>query len=180
MKWLLYVLAAIVGVCVLAVVVLLAIGGGRGEATFVHSIEIARPASVAFRWLREPERVKSWIAWLVEIRSLTPGQDGVGAREVWVMQDRNNSDRPMNIDTEITHLEPDRVLEARLRVPATFTGTVRYELEPLDAGHTRLTYRSAFKYEHWLAKLFEPLISRSARQKLEEDLARLKQQVEAS
>ena len=34
-------------------------------------------------------------------------------------------------------------------------------------------------YEHWLAKLLEPVISRSAQQKLEEDLQRLKQQAEA-
>jgi uncharacterized membrane protein len=180
MKWLLYLFAGIVGLCALAVVVLLLVGGGRGEATLVHSVEIAQPATVVFRWIREPERVRSWLGWMVEIKTLTPGQEGVGAREVWVMEDRNNNNQRMEIATEVTQFEADRVYEASLNVPAAFTGTVRYDLQPLDAGHTRLTYRGDFKYEHWLAKLLEPLISRSAQQKLEEDLRRLKQKAEAS
>ncbi len=60
-----------------------------------------------------------------------------------------------------------------------FTGTVTYELQPLDASRTQLTYRAAFEYDHWLAKLLEPVINRSARQKSVEDLARLKQLAEA-
>jgi hypothetical protein len=56
---------------------------------------------------------------------------------------------------------------------------VTYELQPIDAERTRLHYRSAYKFHHWLARIFEPVISRSAQQKLDEDLARLKQRAEA-
>jgi uncharacterized protein YndB with AHSA1/START domain len=179
MKWLLYVLAGVVGLVGLAVVVLLAIGGGRGEAQFDRSVEIARPASIVFKWITEPVHMKSWVAWLVDVQELTPGTSGVGARQVWVMQDRNNNNQPMNIQSEITRFESERLLEAQLSVPEVFSGTVTYQLEPLATDRTRLTYRAAFKYQHWLAKLMEPLISRSADQKLVEDLARLKQQAEA-
>ena len=95
------------------------------------------------------------------------------------MEDRNNNNQRMDIETEVTRHEPDRLLEARLNGPAAFTGTVTYELQPLDANRTRLVYRGSFQYEHWLAKLLEPIISRSAAQKLEEDLERLRQKAEA-
>ena len=179
MKWLLYILAGVVGLVLLAVVVLLIIGGGRGEAQLVTSVEIARPASIVFKWITEPPRVKSWVGWLVDIQSLTPGKEGVGAREVWVMEDRNNNNQRMDIQSEVTRYEADRLVQARLTVPQGFNGMVTYEIEPLDANRSKLTYRADFKYEHWLAKLMEPVITRSAKQKLEEDLARLKQKAEA-
>jgi len=179
MKWLLYVVAGLVAVVILAVVVLLALGGGRGESSHETSVEIARPARIVFTWISEPDRVKSWVGWLIDIKSLTPGKAAVGARQIWVMEDRNNNNQRMDIETEVTQLETDRLLEARLNVPGAFTGTVTYELQPLDPNRTRLVYRGTFKYEHWLAKLLEPVISRSAQQKLEEDLERLKQKAEA-
>jgi carbon monoxide dehydrogenase subunit G len=86
----------------------------------------------------------------------------------------------MDIATEITRHEPDRLIEARVSAAEGFTGEVRYELESADNKQTRLTYKANYKFQHWLAKLLEPVISRSAQQKLEEDLRRLKQQVEAS
>jgi uncharacterized protein YndB with AHSA1/START domain len=179
MKWVLYIIAALAGIVILAVIALLVIGGGRGEAQLTTSVEIARPAPVVFRWITEPERVKAWVGWLVDIRPLTPGQAGIGAREVWVMEDRNNNSQRMDIESQVTRLEADRLVESRLSAAEAFTGTVTYELQPVDANHTRLTYRGTFKYEHWLAKLLEPVITRSARQKLEEDLLRLKQKAEA-
>jgi len=95
------------------------------------------------------------------------------------MEDRNNNNQRMDIEAQVTRFEPDRLLAAHLAVPAAFTGDVSYEQQPVDGKRTRLVYRGNFKYEHWLAKLLEPLISRSARQKLEGDLARLKQHAEA-
>ena len=179
MKWLLYVLAGVVGLIVLAVVALLAIGGGRGEAHFDRSVEIARPASTVFKWITDPAHMKSWVGWLVDVQDLTPGTTGVGARQVWVMEDRNNNNQRMNIQSHVTRFESERVVETQLHVPQVMSGTVTYQLEPLDGNRTRLTYRAAYQYDHWLAKLMEPLITRSADQKLVEDLARLKQQAEA-
>lgn len=179
MKWLLYVLAGLAGLVLLAIVVLLALGGGRGESTLQSTIEIDRPAPVVFDYVTEPARIKGWLGWLVEIRPLTPGVEGVGAREVWVMEDRNNNNQRMDIEAEVTRYEADRLLTADLSAAAGFTGTVTYQLEPIGDDRTRLRYRGDYQYQHWLAKLLEPLIRRSAQAKLEEDLARLKQQAEA-
>ncbi len=95
------------------------------------------------------------------------------------MEDRNNNNQRMNINSEVTRLEPDRLLETRLNAPEGFTGTVLYQLQPIDANRTRLSYTADYKFDHWLAKLLEPMISRSAKQKLDEDIARLKQKAEA-
>lgn len=179
MKWILYGAGGVLALLLLAIISLLAVGGFRGESRLERSIEIARPAGAVFRWIREPERVKSWLGWLVEIRELTPGRDGVGAREIWVMEDRNNNNQRMDIETEVTRHEPDRLLETRLHARDGFTGVVTYELEPLDARRTRLVYRGDYKYEHWLARLLGPIITRSADQKLVADLERLKQRAEA-
>ena len=179
MRWILYLLAGVVGLVVLAVIVLLVIGGARGDAQFVRSVEIARPAAVVFRWISEPERLKSWVGWLVEIQTLTPAPATVGARSVWVMEDRNNNNQRMDIHTEVTRVESDRLLETKIEAREGFTGIVTYELQPIDAQRTHLTYRASFQYHHWLAKLLEPVISRSANQKLQEDLQRLKQKAEA-
>jgi uncharacterized membrane protein len=180
MKWLLYALAGIGGLLVVAVVTLLVLGGGRGESTLQTSVEIGRPAPVVFSFITEPARVKSWLSWLVEIQLLTPETTGVGSRQVWVMQDRNNNNQLMNIDTEITGYEANRLLQARVSAPLGFTGVITYELEPIAADRTRLKYQGIYQFEHWLAKLLSPVIARSAQQKLEDDLARLKQQAEAS
>jgi uncharacterized protein YndB with AHSA1/START domain len=179
MKWVLYVFAGLGALVLLAVVVLLALGGFRGQSRLVRTIEIARPPEVVFAWISEPERLKVWVGWLVDIQTETPPPVAVGSRNVWVMEDRNNNNQRMDIHTEVTRLEPDRLLEARLSVPAGFTGTVTYELQPIDARRTHLTYRATYHFEHWLAKLLEPVISRSAQQKLNDDLNRLKQRVEA-
>lgn len=179
MKWLLYALAGIAGVIGICVIILLMLGGMRGEGRLVASVDIAKPPATVFRWITQPEKMKSWIGWVVEIRNLTPGQTGVGSKDVWVMEDRNNGNQRMDIESLVTRYEPDRLLEARLSAPMAFTGAVTYELQPMDANRTRLTYSGSYRYEHWLAKLLEPVISRSAQQKLHEDLQRLKQQAEA-
>lgn len=178
MKWLLYVGAGVLGLVVLAVAVLLVLGA-RSENRISASVEIARPASAVFTWITDPPRLQSWIGWLVEIQNVTPQQAQVGARQVWVMEDRNNNNARMNIATEIVTYRPDQKLQARLNAPGAFSGSVDYGLEPLGPDRTRLNYSMSYEYEHWLAKLLEPVIARSARQKLEEDLARLKEKAEA-
>ena len=134
---------------------------------------------MVFTWITEPARMKSWVGWLIDVQSMTPGTEGVGARQVWVMEDRNNNNQRMDIQSEVTRYEPDRLLEAKLSAPMGIHGhghlrdpaARRQSLEPEVPG--------TYKFDHWLAKLLEPIISRSAQQKLEEDLTRLKTMAEA-
>ena len=129
MKWLLYALAGVGGLLVICFIMLLFLGGLRGESRLVASIDIAKAPSTVFTWLSRPEKLKSWVGWLVEVQDLTPNQTGVGARQVWVMEDRNNNNQRMDIASEITRYDQDRVLESRVSAAAGFTGEVRYELD---------------------------------------------------
>jgi uncharacterized protein YndB with AHSA1/START domain len=178
MKWLLYLVAGVLGLVVVTVIALLAIG--RSESRLRAAVDIATRAPVVFSHVRQPEHVKSWLSWLVEIRELTPGVNGVGAREIWIMEDRNNNNQRMEIHAEVVGYEENRRLASKVSAAEGFEGLVEFTLEPLDDRHTRLRYDAAYTFEHWLALLMEPLITRSAQQKLEEDLARLKQQAEAA
>lgn len=179
MKWLLYLGVGLVGLLVLAVVILLALGGGRGTSHLEASVEVDRPPAVVFTWITEPDRLREWVGWLVEIRPLTAQRLQPGAREIWVMEDRNNNNQRMEIETEIIEHRANEAVTARLTAAEGFTGRVVYGLTPLGADRTRLTYAADYEFHHWLAKLLNPVITRSAQQKLEEDLARLKQRAEA-
>jgi uncharacterized protein YndB with AHSA1/START domain len=179
MRWVVYAAGALLALVVVAVVVLLALGGARGQARHVRTLEIDRPAAVVFTWITEPDRLESWVGWLVEVQGDRAMEIVPGRTQVWVMEDRNNNNQRMNIHTVVTRVERDRLLEAQLNIPGTATGTVTYELQPLDSKRTHLTYRATYQYQHWLARLLEPVISRAAEQKLGEDLNRLKERVEA-
>lgn len=150
----------------------------HGNSRLEAHVEIEQPPEVVFTWVTEPERVKRWLGWLKEIRPVTPQQDVVGARQIWVMEDRNNGNQLMEIDTELVSYDEPRSVTSRLTAAEGFTGTVSYDLQPVGAERTRVRYVGSYEFEHWLAKLLEPVITRSAQQKLEEDLARLKREAE--
>ena len=68
MKWLKYLLAAIGGLLAILLIVLLFLGGGRGRARHIHSIDIDKPADRVFAWVSQPEKLKLWVGWMVDIR----------------------------------------------------------------------------------------------------------------
>ena len=176
MKWLIYTVGGVIALVGVAVVVLLALG--RDQSRLQATIEIAQPPDVVFAWVTEPDRVKQWLGWLVEIRSATP-QAVSGARQVWVMEDRNNNNQRMEILTEFVEVDAPRKVTTKVSAAEGFTGTAAFDLQPVESNRTLLHYTATYDFELWLAKLLEPVITRSAQQKLDEDLARLKQQVES-
>ncbi len=163
----------------LAIVLLLAVGlraagmrSGAGANEIV--VEINKPPSDVFPWLLEPEKLKQWITGMTEMTQLTPGPAAVGtkSRDVIVM---GSETTVMNV--EITALEPDRLLAARIDAEL-FTDDVRYELSAQN-GKTRLAYSAVTGYKHWFAKLLEPVITYAAQKKLVEDTAKLKALVQS-
>lgn len=179
MNWMIKLLLLVLALAVVAVLGLLA-AGLRGEAGQVDvTVEIGRPAAIVFPWLHEGDKVKQWVSWLKEVRPLTPVKNGVGTREIWVMQDANNGNTPMEIVSEGTLYDPPRRMAAKLTARDAFTGGVTYELTE-SGGRTTLRYRGSFEYQHWFARLLEPLITPEARKKLVGDLATLKRLVEAA
>jgi carbon monoxide dehydrogenase subunit G len=179
MKWLLRIGGALVALIVLAIVVLKLMGMRTDAGRIRHTVEIDRPPAQVFRWLNEPERVKQWISWLVEIRPVQGAPtSGVGAKDVFVMDDPNMKQK-VELESEVTAFEPDRKISVKIHAAMGFSGDLDYILTPVGEGRTRLEYDGRYQYHHWMASLFEPLVTPQAKAKLEGDLAKLKQLVEA-
>jgi carbon monoxide dehydrogenase subunit G len=170
---------AVVAVLALAVLGLLAAGQRSAAGQVDISVQIDRPAAAIWPWLNEPDKVKQWVSWTKEVRNIDPGTNGVGARDIWVMEDRNNNSALMETEAFSTVYEPYRRMAARLRSKDAFEGEVAYELTEAN-GRTTVRMLGRYQYLHWLAKLFEPLITPAARDKAIGDFATLKRLVEAA
>jgi len=172
MKILKRLLLIIAAVLVLGTGILLAMGARSEAGTLRNTIEIARTPMQVWPWLTEPERLKAWISWTAEAHRI----DDKHMR--MVMQDANNNNAPMVINDEVIEMDPPRSLAIRLSSEGSFTGESRFKLTDLGGGRTRVETVSRFQYAHWMAKLFEPLITPAAAKKQTMDYAKLKELVE--
>ncbi len=180
MKWLRYGALALVGLIALVVLVLLALGQSKDAGRLTGSIEISRSPQELWPWLTEPEKMKSWIGWLVEVRRLTPPPDGVGSKAVWVMEDHNNNNERMEITDEVVEYDPPRRIKVRFSSALGFDGDGVFSLTDLGNGRTRVDQIGEYRFHQWLTKLMLPLIMHSAGSKAVEDMQRLKSKAEES
>jgi uncharacterized protein YndB with AHSA1/START domain len=177
MKWVLVVLGGLVGICVLAVLVLFAMGFRSGARENRALVEIACSREEVFAWISEPERQKQWVSWLVEVQDASPGVTGAGRNEVWVMDDPNMKQK-ISIASEYTGWDPPNRLEMNIHMDGFFDGTQVYTLT--DAGgKTRLEQFAETRYLHPFYALLEPLVTPAAQKKMVADLAQLKAKAEA-
>ncbi len=180
MKWIAVAVLGLVGLFVVAAVVLLALGRRADAGRLVTSIEVNRPPAEVWLWITEPDKLKGWVTWLVEVRQLTDGPVRPGSRVEWVMQDANNGNRPMVITSETLAFEVGRRLELKLSAPGAFSGVATYALVDLGGGRTRLATDAHYRYDSAFARLMEPLITPAAAKKFDGDMARLKALAEAA
>ncbi|MGI8607418.1 MAG: SRPBCC family protein [Gaiellaceae bacterium] len=139
-----------------------------------HTIEIARAPAAVFPYLTEPERLQQWVNGLTTFEAVGGESAHVGARSRQVMVIRG---REWKLDGELTALEPDRYVEARMEGKG-FTARTSYVLEPVETG-TRLTVTVESEYSLLAARLLGGLVARETQKKLRADLARLEVLVEA-
>ncbi|MFO0574697.1 MAG: SRPBCC family protein [Polyangia bacterium] len=172
-KWLVRIGCTIGALLIVAVFVLLALGGGREVARCEMTVTLPRPAAVVFPWLVEPSLRKRWQGGLTESVPLGGG-DGDGARvgarsrEVVVIDGER-----CEMQATLTALEPPRRLGVLLESPQ-FTDELEATLEDAGEGASRLSYRSAARYRSLLVRLLSPLINQKAEAKLATDLDRLR------
>ena len=179
-QWLTIVGAGLLGILAVAVLTLLALGLRPGAGTITGEAVIDRRPAEVWPWIVEGERLLEWVAWLTEVEDLTPGVEGVGAGRRWVMIDPTMGDQRVEIVGEITDYEPERRSTMSLESPGMFFGWGTYELVDLGDGRTRVEYVSEFSVHSWLGRLLEPLVTSQASAKAADDLARLKQRIEAA
>lgn len=178
MKWLRRILIALGTVLLLAIIGIFLVGLNPSSRSMTSRIEINKPGDVVWKHFHDPEKTKKWVSWLVEIRDLTPDNHGVGAKEVWVMEDRNNNNQRMEISNEVTALDPGRRMDFKMSSPEGFEGTGTYLFESLGANRTAVTSTSTYRFSNPFANFMAPVVMRFAAQKMTADLERFKQNVE--
>jgi uncharacterized protein YndB with AHSA1/START domain len=178
MKWMAWAVGGLLGAVLLAMGVLFVLGRRADAGRIQTSVDVDRSPAEVWTWITEPEKEKAWVSWLVDVRR--EGQVQVGSRQTWVMEDRHNGNKRMEILAVSTAVEPGRLLSVQLSSPGVFTGDAVYTLTDLGNGRTRLSNDSRYRYAMAFARLLEPLITPSAKKKFAEDLARLKSLAEAA
>lgn len=141
----------------------------RPDAGRLHaSTEIARKPGEVWPWLSEADKVKLWVSWLKEVRPVSAN------REIWVMQNPDSGGEQIEVEGTVTSSNPPRSMTIRSAAKGGFEGEQTYELTDLGNGRTRLETHGVFRYIHPLARLMEPVVTRSANEKMTNDFAKLK------
>ena len=179
MKWIAIVLGTLVAIVAVAVVILLVLDFRKGAGTMDNSVVIDRPPAAVWPWITRADLQTKWVSWLAEIRPQTTSTEGVGSRALWVMHDKNNGDRRMEITGEITAVVPGQSVALKLWSDGSFDGTASYTLVDLGNGKTRLDSTGRYHYQQAFARLLEPLITPQASKKMDFDLQSLKSKIES-
>lgn len=177
MKYVLYALAGFGGLILVALVTLFLLSRRSSAGMAASSIEINSPPEEVWLWISEPQRLKEWVSWLVEVRQEN-AVSGVGAKETWVMDDPNMKQK-IEIQGEVTRFEPPRTLGIHIDAKMGFSGDVTYTLTDLGGGKTRLDTAGKYSYNHWFARLMEPVVTPQAKKKQRSDLETLKRKAES-
>lgn len=141
-----------------------------------HSIEIDRTPAEVFPWLIEPTRLTRWLEGL---ESSTPvvgdsAVKGAKSREVIVMDGKRYT-----LLTEIMDIKRDSLLSVHITSePAGYSVDAVYELTPKGAG-TVLHYVGRAAFDGMFMGLMEPLVTPQGQKRIEADMKRLKDLIEA-
>lgn len=139
-----------------------------------HAVEIAAPADVVFPYLVEGDKRLLWMGALKETEQLTEGAPGVGSRWREVFEDHGQR---IELETELTQYEPSKRLRVRL-AHRGFESTSTQELEEVG-GVTRVSTVIETEFKALAARLVGRVVTGHAQNRLEADLAALKELVEA-
>jgi uncharacterized protein YndB with AHSA1/START domain len=181
MKWLVRILGGLIGLMILCLAGFWLAGIRPGHGHVVEEIVIDRPAPEVFRWLAEDDRVKKWIEGLEEVKEVSkPAGGGEVGKKYWLVEYYNG--QRVEMEMVVTKFEKDHALSVLISSMGDpnngFSETGDYTLTEQE-GKTRLRFEVQTKYNGFVLRMLEPLITPRAREKLEEDLRRLKELAEA-
>ncbi len=180
MKWFKISIVSILGVIVLIAAALAIAGLGADANRLTSSLVIRQKPAAIWPWLYQSDKVKQWVSWLAEVRDDGKAEPVPGGKSVWVMQDRNNNNAPMEITAVVDSVEPPRKLAVSLSAPAAFYGAGVYTLTGRPDGSTLLESDSRYSFEHPFARFMTPLVIWQAKKKMMADLLHLQSLVETA
>ncbi len=178
MKWILRILAILAGLLLVGVLVLFGMGMRTDADRMQVTVIIHRSPDQVWPWLYEPDKLKTWVTWLKDVRR-DAGPLTAGEHDIWTMEDKNNGGMLMNIFATAEAVEPNRSLTLKLSTPGTFHGTAHFVLTDLGGNTTKLEKDDRYQFENWLARLMTPMIMPQARSKAVADLDRLRVAIES-
>jgi uncharacterized protein YndB with AHSA1/START domain len=148
-------------------------------AAIVTSAEIDRPAAEVFAYATDPARFSEWQQGVVDGHMDSPASGthtpAVGAKCVTTRR-IGGANRPST--SELTHIDPPRTWSVR-GTDGPIRASVEVLVEPLAESRSRLTISVDFT-GHGIGKILVPLmVRREARKEMPENMAALKQRVEA-
>ena len=168
----------LVGLVLLAVGVLAAMGQRADAGVSRVTVEIEAPMETVWEWLEEDAKFRQWVSWVESVEYLNPDVKGVGRRTVVEMKEPGQAEA-VRVEAVTTSYDPPRSVASEIRAEGVFTGTEMYRLTALDGGRTRVEVENRIRYTPWLFRLIEPLATPMADEKLRGDMASLKAHVEA-
>ena len=145
----------------------------------VTSAEIDRPAAEVFAYATDPARFSEWQQGVVDGHIESPAGDtrspAVGAKCVTTRRIAGAS-RPST--SELVHIDPPKTWGVR-GIDGPVRAAVEVLVEPVTGGRSRLTISVDFT-GHGIGKILVPLmVRREARKEMPDNMAALKQRMEA-
>jgi uncharacterized protein YndB with AHSA1/START domain len=179
MRWIKIVLGSVFGLIILATAALAIAGMGADANRMVGSVVIRQKPAAIWPWLHQADKVKQWVSWMVEIQDDGSGEPRPGKKVVWVMEDRNNNNARMRINTVVDSVEPNRKLAISMEAAEGFRGTSVYSLSEQSDGTTLVTSDSRYTFDNAFVRFMSPLVFWQARKKMLADLDHMRTLVEA-
>jgi hypothetical protein len=143
-------------------------------APIVTSAEIGRPAAEVFAYATDPARFSEWQKGVVDGRMDGPA-DTAGAR---CMTTRRIGGADRSSTSELVHIDPPRIWRVQ-GLDGPVRAAVDVLVEPVTDARSRLTISVDFT-GHGIGKILVPLMVRpEARKEMPDNMAALKQRLEA-
>lgn len=135
-------------------------------------IDIEAPIDQVFSYVTDPHNLAHWFQGVSNLRDVSE-PTGVGQRFTWTAHFLG---RGFDATHEVTDFEPASVYAWRA-VDGPYRGAEHFQFEQTNNG-TRVTATMAVQDLHFMARLAEPLIVRSARRIEQHSLETLKDLLE--
>jgi uncharacterized protein YndB with AHSA1/START domain len=149
-------------------------------SAIVASTEVERPAAEVFAYATDPTRFKEWQKGVVD-GYMDGAANGTGLPTVGTrcMTTRRVGGANRQVTSELVHLDPPRTWRVR-GIDGPIRAEVDVLVEPVTGSRSRLTISVDFT-GHGIGKVLVPLVvRREARKEMPDNMAALKQKMEAS
>jgi carbon monoxide dehydrogenase subunit G len=133
------------------------------------SVTVAVPPEAAFPWLLDEDKVRRWVSGLQRYERVDSGPLRLGSR---IHEDLTVSGYALKLELEVMRLEPPRRADLRFQ-GSGFKAVNEYAVAEAPGG-ARVTWGIEGDATSFKARLIVPMVQSKLQEKLDGDLARLR------